>query len=189
MFIVKMLSFLMWAPVFFGQTLVVVEQYATTEKSDNHKTTPTSDVWFQQNIAGKVGMFVWGQIGPTYRQAYAGGSYQFTSWLQAGVGGGAEQAESIARLGSFVYASKNNESFFGIYENGGSGRWHLAQYNHAIGKSRYGLGVHNQAFVGTGPRAEANFGPVEVWVSALWEKGGHNLMYGVKYTYFKGKEK
>ena len=105
--------------------------------------------------------------------------------MQAGVGGGIEQADSMARLGSFLYAAKGRNSLFAIYENGGSGRWHQAVFNHQIGKSRYGLGVHNQAFVGTGPRAEVNLGPVKFWVAALWEKGGRNFMYGVRYVYAK----
>lgn len=173
----------------FGQTLVTVEQFFTTERSDNRTTTPTSDIWIQQGITGKFGMFVWGQITPSYRQTYAGASYQFTNWLQAGVGGGIEQADSMARLGSFLYMSKKSNSFFGIYENGGSGRWHVAVFNHKIGKSRFGIGIHNQAFVGTGPRLESNFGPVNVWVATLREGTGNNILYGVKYTYFKGKEK
>lgn len=168
----------------FGQTLVMVEQYATIERSGKHKTTPMSDVWFQQNLFGKVGMFTWGQISPTYRQTYTGASYQFTSWLQAGVGGGIERADSIARLGSFLYVAKRKDSLFAIYENGGSGRWHLVVTNHQIGKSQFGIGLHNQEFVGTGPRAEVNFGPLKFWAAPLWEKGGRNLMYGVKYTYF-----
>lgn len=170
-----------------AQTFLFVEHYDTAERSDERRVVATTDVWFQQNLKGKVGMFAWAQASNVYRQTYAGGSYQFTPWLQAGVGGGVEQADSMKRLGLFVYAAKGNESFFGIYENGGSGRWHLAQYNHKIGKSRYGLGFHNQAFVGSGPRAEVNFGPVKVWSSALWERHGRNLMIGVRYTYHREK--
>lgn len=169
----------------FGQTFLLLEQYATTEKSDNNRTLPTSDIWFQQGLRGKVGMFMWAQVSPTYRQTYSGLSYQFTNWLQAGVGGGVEEADSLARLGSFLYLSKGSDSLFGIYENGGSGRWHLAVYNHKVGKSRFGVGFHNQAFVGSGPRAEVNFGPVKFWVATLLEKSGHNFIYGVRYVYFK----
>lgn len=168
-----------------GQTLLRVDQYATTERSDKRRTTPTSDVSFQRNLFGKVGMFAWGQVSPVYRQTYAGASYQFTSWLQAGVGGGIEQADSMARLGSFLYMSKGNNSLSCLYENGGSGQWHLAVYNHRIGKGRFGVGIFNQTRVGTGPRAEVNFGRIKVWTAPLWEKDGHNVRYGVRYTYFK----
>jgi hypothetical protein len=169
----------------FGQTLLRVDQYVTTERSDKRRTTPTSDVSFQQNLFGKVGMFAWGQASPTYRQTYAGASYQFTSWLQAGVGGGIEQADSMARLGSFLYMSKGTNSFSCLYENGGSGPWHSAVYNHRIAKGRFGVGIFNQTRMGTGPRAEVNFGPIKVWTAPLWENGGHNVRYGVRYTYLK----
>ena len=170
-----------------AQTFFFIENYNTVEKSDERRVVSTTDVWIQQNLKGKVGMFVWAQANPIYRQIYAGGSYQFTPWLQAGMGGGVEQADSVKRLGSFVYAAKKNESFFGIYENGGPGRWHLARYTHRFGKSRYDLGFHNQAFIGSGPRAEINLGPVKVWSSALWERHGRNIMVGVRFTHFKEK--
>jgi hypothetical protein len=165
----------------FSQTYLFVEQYATTEKTDNRRTLPTTDMWFQRGLVGKVGVFSWAQTGPIYRQVYVGGSYQFTTWLQAGVGGGVEEANSKARLGSFAYLSKGKNSVFAIYENGGSGPWYFTLYNRKVG--RYGLGVHTQSYVGTGPRAEVNFGRIKFWTSALWEKGGHNFMYGLRYTY------
>lgn len=172
-----------------AQTFFFVEHFTTAERTDScTETVPTLDAWFQQGISGKIGMFAWAQTTPDWRQAYIGPSYQITSWLQVGIGGGIEKADSKKRLGSFLYAAKGKDSLFGVYENGGGGRWHIAVYNHQVGKSRFGIGVHTQAFVGTGPRAEMNFGPIKLWSSLLFEGDGHNAVFGVRYVYFRDKK-
>lgn len=172
-----------------AQTLLVLEQYETIERStESRANTPTTDMWLQHNLKGRIGMFMWAQAAPGYQQTYAGPSLRITDWLEAGVGGGVERGgfNGHARLGAFVFAAKGNDSLFGVYENGASGRWFLAVYGHKVNKW-LSVGAHLQDYEGAGPRVEVSKGQFTVWGACLLEKEvgkrGTNFLAGAKYSF------
>lgn len=173
-----------------AETFVFSETYRTFRSAGTDSQTNT--VWAQQSLTKNTGLFGWGQIGMKYRQAYVGGYAKPTSWLQVGVGGGAEQATSKARLGSFLYASKSRYSTFMIYENGGSGYWYLAFTDVRL-TNNWSVGTHSQAFLGHGVRAEYRLKPIGKWTPSIrptitWDGKGHtNALLGLRFTYFKGE--
>lgn len=173
-----------------AETLVLLESYRTFKSADGDSQTNT--VWAQQSLTKRTGLFGWGQVGKNYRQAYGGGYVKPTSWLQVGVGGGAEQATNRARLGSFLYASKNRYSTFIIYENGGSGYWYLAFTDVRL-TNNWSVGTHSQAFIGHGVRAEYRLKPIGKWTPSIrptvtWDGKGHtSALLGLRFTYFKGE--
>jgi len=184
----------------YPQTYFFAENYNAVERSEEGGTTvtPVLDLWSQWQFKGeedessRLGTFLWMQFIPQndgYRQFYVGPSYHVTSWLQVGVGGGVERTDgNMGRFGSFAYLSKDRHSVFSIYENGGSGPWWLVLHSTRFGpKSRYELGVVNQAYIGTGPRFAVNLGQKQrwkLWSSAHFEQWGvPNFQFGIRWVY------
>lgn len=179
----------------FGeQTYFFTETYATATGDAAGKVAlqPTMDAWWQENLSGRVGTFMWAQIVPQegkYRQIYGGPSYQVADWLQVGVGGGVERAENKGRLGSFAYLTPiKNNSVFMIYEDGGSGPWWLLLHTYRFGLfKQYGIGVMSQAYLGTGPRVEYNWGKLgrwKAWSSLHFQRNARpGFQIGIRWVY------
>src|SRR4051812_1060927 len=122
---------LVWLFVFFvatgsAETFFFAEQENVVRP---RSATPQVNFWIQQSLGkSKWGLFSWSQASQSYQLAEGGVSYQIKPWIQAGVGGGAENVGTHERFVTFAFASKGKNVVFATYENGGSGRWHQAYY-------------------------------------------------------------
>ncbi|QQS16190.1 MAG: hypothetical protein IPK84_02455 [Candidatus Moraniibacteriota bacterium] len=113
--------------------------------------------WSQSNSA--VGYYVFGQaVEGGYAQIYAGPHFRVNAF-EFGIAAGVEHVPgsgdtwTLRRAG---YVALSKEKFFalGIFEVGQSGNsWHKVVMTYAI-NSEWNFGLINQAFLGTGVRAE-----------------------------------
>ena len=148
-----------------------------TEKS----VTPRVNGWVSGNITPKLGLFAWFQVDKAYGESYGGMSFSPTPWLQFGVGGGIEQADNPARLGSFLWIGGKRQTVLAIYEHGGSGLWYKAEYNFAL-NDKVGVGLITERSKGTGPRLEMKIprSPIIVWAAPLVNDGKIIGLIGVR---------
>ncbi|MEK7501183.1 MAG: hypothetical protein AAB642_03605 [Patescibacteria group bacterium] len=151
-----------------GQTSFWVEEQ--TFFSDGKKVPKIHTLLLQDFNKKHLGLFGYFQVQEDYAQAYVGPTLSPVPWLQAGVGGGLEQADTPVRLGSFVWMGDAHRYLLAIYENGGGGYWYHAEANASI-TDWFGAGAVVEHLIGVGPRAELNIPrlPAKIWVASLYD--------------------
>lgn len=137
--------------------------------------------------SNSFGYYVFGQVVEGgYAQIYVGPRFQVNDF-EFGIAAGVERipgsgdAWTLRRAG---YVALGKEEFFalGIFEIGQSGdSWHKVVVTHAI-NSEWNLGVINQAFLGTGVRAEYAFSEsVSIQGMAFSDGGEINSAIAIQY--------
>lgn len=131
-----------------------------------------------------LGYFAFAQLlNIGYQQFYAGPKVNPTDWLEIGVGVGAEKTPSsdwMTRTAGYVWMGKENLSLLGVYENGGTGPWHKVVLMYKV-TSDLSLGIQNQAFFGTGARAEYALGKsTSLWGTVLKNEIGYTSSVALK---------
>jgi hypothetical protein len=141
------------------------EIQTTTAKG---KTVPQFNLWLQRPITKKVGLFFYGLESRGYSEAYAGLTYAPKSWIEGGLGAGAENPRNF-RWGGYIWTGKHGLVNLLILEGKGSGNWYKNTATYAVSKNAQ-LGVRSQSFKGTGPYGEVSVpsSPVQVWISVLF---------------------
>lgn len=135
------------------------------------------------NLSAKnhLGWFVWALVSEGWAESYVGLAYSPADWIAFQAGYGIETADDSGRFGGNVWIGKGANSVFFAYEDGGSGPWHKLVLNHSFGK--FGIGVLDQSFLGTGPRVEIKTGKVKVWAAQVWLKGKPTTTAAVSYNF------
>ena len=112
------------------------------------------DAGLSGNIAETIGYYAFGNaLSNGYRQIYGGPNWKPLSWLEVGVGVGAESVKPSLRRSAYFLATGEKVSVLGIYENGGSGRFRKLVAIYQITEPLK-LGVMSETYLGFGPRVE-----------------------------------
>jgi len=188
-----------WSLIIVMLCLIVSVPVMAAEKTEEPKEL---GFWFEAQVAGGnrparlIGSFEKEIVGPLgfyvvavqesngYREAYFGPTLKPFEWLTVGVGIGKEHIpeadgeESLdsTRYNAFFSVEYEKIALYGSFENGDGGPWHelRAIYNLT---EKFGIGVMDESFRGTGPRIEYNTGHgVQLWGALLHNRDtGENV--------------
>lgn len=146
--------------------------------------------WYERRISDLLGFYVLGEEERDgYRQMYAGPTFKPLSWLQVGVGVGAEHyqgdtgALNTVRYNAFAAVDIGKFYAFSTVENGGSGSWHRV---HAIYRAtdKISFGAMEEFGLGFGPRLELNITKgVQLWGAVLHDSGANNAVFAVNFSF------
>ena len=182
-----MLKLLFLVCITLGANLVSATDFWTEVQS----TRSRGAAWNQVNagLSGggeTLGYYALGQsLSTGYRQIYAGPKVNPTDWLEAGVALGVEETSASAwtRRAGYVWLGRDKISLLGVYENGGTGPWHKLVLNYKV-TTDLSVGIQNQSFFGTGPRAEYAFNKhLSLWGVVLKNETSTTTMMAVKFKF------
>ena len=130
----------------------------------------------------KVGYFAWAFANEFWAEGYGGLTYMPTSYIQLGLGFGAEKSDDPFRIGSMFWVGKENWSVLSLFESGGSGYWHQINAIYQLSRN-IGIGLMKEEFTGVGPRLEFSLSnlPIRLWVSLLQLDGSLNKYFTIKF--------
>ncbi|MDO8565782.1 MAG: hypothetical protein Q7S04_01170 [Candidatus Moranbacteria bacterium] len=156
---------LLACPAIAGETSFWIEPQVVYNKE---KSLSRIDAGLSGNIAESIGYFAFGQaLSNGYSQLYGGPNWKPLSWLEVGVGVGAESVKPSLRRSAYFLATEGKVSALGIYENGGSGRFRKLVATYQITESLK-LGVMSETYLGFGPRVEyAVTKSISLWGAVL----------------------
>ncbi len=125
-------------------------------------------LYLEGKLSPKVGWWGWGLATPTWGEAYAGPLVNPTGWSSVGVAVGRESGGM--RYGAFAWVGKGRYSSYFCAEDGHTGYWDVWMTDVKVRKNLT-VGLHQQTFLGWGPRVAYTRGAVTVWTSWLMESG------------------
>ncbi len=162
----------------FGQNWVEERTYIS-----GGVATPRIDGLLTRPVKGALGSFVWFQVQQGYGQAYAGATYSPKPWVQLALGGGMEEDNHPARLGSYVWAGKGPASALAVFEAGGSGFWWKMETNYQA-RPVLGIGMLTEAYKGTGPKLEFSVPHtrLKLWFAPLWKDRAVRPLIGIRWS-------
>ncbi len=130
----------------------------------------------------KVGYFAWAFANEFWAEGYGGLTYMPTSYIQLGLGFGAEKSDDPFRIGSMFWVGKDNWSVLTLFESGGSGYWHQINAIYQLSRN-IGIGLMKEEFTGVGPRLEFSLSnlPIQLWFSLLQLDGSLNKYFTIKF--------
>lgn len=110
------------------------------------------DAGLSGSITESIGYYAFGNaISNGYRQLYGGPNWKPLSFLEVGIGMGAENAKPALRKNAYFQFTGEKVSLFGTFEQGGSGPYHRLLFNYQA-TERAGVGLEEETFFGRGPR-------------------------------------
>ncbi len=135
-------------------------------------------------VNSRLGIFVWSFTNKYWAEAYAGPTYSPTSFIQAGIGSGLEQADGLWRVGGFIWIGNKKFQALTLLEKGTSGRWHRIIANYNLSKW-LGIGGITERFLGTGPRIQFAVPhlPVQIWTAKLYLNNRWSNYLSMKFSF------
>jgi hypothetical protein len=140
---------------------------------------PNLDVYVASKIKGDLGWSAFGTMNDSYATMYAGPTWAPKSWIALGANIGVETGGH--RFAETLWLGKGRVSALFIEEQGHTGRWYKYTANVAVAKGLT-VGLHDQAFIGRGPRMAYTRGKVTVWASLLRHDESFGSVFALKVT-------
>ncbi|MEA3249844.1 MAG: hypothetical protein U9Q03_05860 [Patescibacteria group bacterium] len=131
--------------------------------------TPTAQLLIQRPVyAEYFGITCFALASPAYGEAHCGLFVEPIDWLYLSLSAGIETHESVYRVSGTVMVNAGVFQAVGVFEYGGSGRWHTLRAGFRIGE-HIRLGLMSQRFEGEGPFVQLGVGRVSLRAAYLFD--------------------